>query len=64
LANTSLNVNGKRGDALFEFNIVADGKRVGTGIKKLIVSGLQPFDAELMDGVVAEFDQLRAEYGR
>lgn len=64
LANTSLIVNGKRGDALFEFNIVAGGQRVGTGIKKLIVSGLQPFDAELMDGVIAEFDHLRAHYAR
>jgi hypothetical protein len=63
LANTSLNVNGKRADALFEFNIMAGGQRVGTGIKKLIVSGLQPYDAELMDGMIAEFDRLRAEYG-
>ena len=59
LADTTLNVNGKRGDALFQFNIVADGQVVGTGTKKLIVSGLQPYDPELMAGMVEEFDQLK-----
>lgn len=59
LANTSLDVRGKRGDALFQFNIVVDGDVVGTGTKKLIVSGLQPYDPALMEGVVEEFNQLK-----
>lgn len=62
LADTSLDVKGKRGDALFRFNIVADGEVVGTGTKKLIVSGLQPYDPDLMAGVVEQFRMLKAEH--
>lgn len=62
LADTSLDVKGKRGDALFRFNIVVDGEVVGTGTKKLIVSGLQPYDPDLMAGVVEQFRMLKAEH--
>lgn len=64
LADTSLDVKGKRGDALFQFNITADGQVHGTGTKKLIVSGLQPYDPELMAGVVEEFDLLKAAHAQ
>lgn len=60
LDKTSLNVNGKRGDALFEFILKAEGRVVGHGTKKLIVSGLQPYDDELMQGVIDEFEALQA----
>ncbi|MHA7879101.1 MAG: DUF3581 domain-containing protein [Saccharospirillum sp.] len=60
LDQTSLDVNGKRADALFEFVIKAAGQTVGKGTKKLIVSGLQPYDAELMQGVIDEFNALQA----
>lgn len=60
LADTSLEVNGKRGDALFRFNITADGRVHGTGTKKLIVSGLQPYDPEMMADMVEQFERLKA----
>lgn len=60
LANTSLEVNGKRGDALFEFVIKSDGRVAGKGTKKLIVSGLQPYDAELMQVVIDDFNMVKA----
>lgn len=62
LADTTLDVNGKRGDALFRFNIVADDQVVGTGTKKLIVSGLMPYDPEAMAAMVEEFNRLKAEH--
>ncbi|WP_108125204.1 DUF3581 domain-containing protein [Saccharospirillum mangrovi] len=65
LANTSLDVNGKRGDAHFEFNITADGEVVGTGSKKLIVSGLMPYDSAAMDDMVEQFEVLKQQrFGR
>lgn len=62
LDQTSLEVNGKRGDALFEFVIKEAGRVVGKGTKKLIVSGLQPYDAELMQAVVDDFNSVKAAH--
>jgi len=62
LADTTLDVKGKRGDALFQFNIMADGQLVGTGTKKLIVSGLMPYDPEAMAALVEEFNRLKDEH--
>ncbi|PTY36125.1 hypothetical protein BGP77_02065 [Saccharospirillum sp. MSK14-1] len=61
LASTSLEVNGKRADVHFEFNITAAGDVVGTGSKKLIVSGLQPYDSAAMDDMVEQFEALKRE---
>ena len=60
LLDSSLSVAGKRGDALLEFRITAGGETVGSGSKKLVVSGLCDYDAAAMDEVVAEFYRLKA----
>lgn len=60
LLDSSLEVSGKRGDALLEFRINAGGDTVGSGSKKLVVSGLCDYDADAMDEVVAEFYRLKA----
>jgi len=60
--DSSLEVAGKRGDVLLEFRILADDEPVGTGSKKLVVSGLCDYDPEAMDEVVAEFYRLKAAY--
>ncbi|UYG07201.1 DUF3581 domain-containing protein [Halomonas sp. M4R1S46] len=62
LVDSSLAVTGKRGDALLEFRILAGGEEVGTGSKKLVVSGLCPYDAAAMDEVVEEFYRLKSVY--
>lgn len=62
LVESTLDVNGKRGDVHFLFVIKNGDKVVGRGDKKLIVSGLQPFDAVVMDQVVADFSALKAAY--
>ncbi|MEQ6916336.1 DUF3581 family protein [Halomonas aquatica] len=64
LLDSSLSVVGKRGDALLEFRITAGGEEVGTGSKKLVVSGLCDYDAAAMDEVVAEFYRLKDAYER
>lgn len=60
--DSSLEVTGKRGDALLEFRILAGGEAIGTGSKKLVVSGLCDYDAKAMDEVVAEFYRLKAAH--
>ncbi|MGO2131607.1 MAG: DUF3581 family protein [Halomonas sp.] len=62
LTDSTLEVNGKRGDVRLEFHILAGGEEIGTGSKKLVVSGLCDYDAQAMDAVVEEFYRLKAAY--
>ncbi|RCV89286.1 DUF3581 family protein [Vreelandella rituensis] len=62
LNHSSLEVNGKRADALLEFSIHSNGIPVGIGSKKLVVSGLCDYDAVAMEAIVAEFYRLKAAY--
>lgn len=62
LLESSLDVAGKRGDALLDFRIVAGGEEVGNGAKKLVVSGLCDYDAAAMDEIVDEFYRLKAAH--
>jgi len=55
LAGTSLDVDGKRGNAEFKFNLVDGGKIVGTGVKTLILSGLREYQQEAIDLMVATY---------
>ena len=48
LGNTYLEVEGKRGNAWLEFNLMDQGKAIGTGRKKLVLSGLRPYDEAAM----------------
>ncbi|MEX1056423.1 MAG: DUF3581 family protein [Natronospirillum sp.] len=62
LASRTMEINGRRGDTHFEFNIMSHGEIVGSGTKKLIISGLQTFDADLMNGVVEAFNAAKDTY--
>lgn len=62
LANTQFDVNGKRGDTQFFFDIKDQGQVVGQGRKTLIVSGLQPYDSEAMQAVVDNFLAAKSQY--
>lgn len=59
LAQSSLDVDGKRGIALLRFSIDAAGEVIGTGTKRLVVSGLRTYDEARMQAVVAEFNRRR-----
>ncbi|MBR2515570.1 MAG: DUF3581 domain-containing protein [Halomonas sp.] len=62
LTCSSLDVQGKRADALLEFSIESAGEAVGVGSKKLVVSGLCDYDAAEMAAIVDEFYRLKAAY--
>lgn len=55
LAGTSLEVNGKRGDAEFQFRLVDKGETLGCGVKTLILSGLREYQQAAVDSMVAEY---------
>lgn len=46
LVNSSLEVNGKRGQALLEFCLNDGNKKIGEGTKKLVLSGLREYNHE------------------
>lgn len=62
LASSSLTVTGKRGDALLEFRLTSRGEIIGSGSKKLVVSGLRDYDAVAMEAIVEEFYRLKAAF--
>ena len=55
ISKTSLNVDGKRGDCELHFTFHDDNRIIGGGVKKLILSGLRPYQQEAIDGMVAEY---------
>jgi len=50
-----MEVNGKRATAYLHFQIVAQGEVVGTGFKKLAVSGLREYEAEPLQAFVDDY---------
>jgi len=55
LAKTSLRVDGKRGEAQLQFRFMDEGRIVGTGVKKLILSGLREYQQGAIDSMVADY---------
>ena len=55
LAETSLDVNGKRGDGEFKFRLMNGDDVVGSGAKKVILSGLREYEQDAMDKMVADY---------
>lgn len=61
-ADGSLDVEGKRGVVRFEFRMKSGEDVVGAGSKKLIIGGLIPYDAKLMDDTITVFNRMKAVY--
>ncbi len=55
LADTRLEVNGRRGDAGLYFRIKAGDEVVGTGSKKLVLSGLREYDQDSMQRFTEDY---------
>jgi len=62
LAKTSLSIEGKRGDAWLEFDLVSDGEIVGHGKKHMLLSGLREYCQDSVDGMVTQYKNSKAEY--
>ncbi len=57
-----IEVNGKRGEVHLLFDFTSEGKKVGQGKKKMLLSGLLPYDAEAVDALVTEFNRTKDAY--
>lgn len=51
----AMEVNGKRATAFLHFQIKSDGQIVGSGFKKVAVSGLREYEAEPMQAFVNQY---------
>ncbi|WKE64086.1 DUF3581 family protein [Gallaecimonas kandeliae] len=58
----TLDVEGKRGNALLRFDFVEDGEVVGSGEKLMVLSGLVPYEQAEMDKMVAFYFERKAAF--
>ncbi len=61
-AEDRLEVKGKRGDVRIAFNIKANGVQVGQGFKKLLVSGLKPYEDAVTQKLMDDYLQKKSGY--
>jgi hypothetical protein len=62
LSESTLAVNGKRGDARLRFRISAGGQTVGSGLKTLVLSGLREYDEAAVQQMVRQYDASKTAY--
>ncbi|MFV8835066.1 DUF3581 family protein [Aquisalimonas sp. APHAB1-3] len=62
LETASLGVNGKRGEEWLRFQVVDGDQVVGEGSKKVVISGLQPWDESRMGPFVDDYTARRDHF--
>ncbi len=62
LTETSIQVDGKKGDVRMQFHLMAEGGEVGTGEKRMALRGLRPFESQGMDQMVSAYKRYRSEH--
>ena len=62
LADSRMTVNGKRGDVRLAFEFLCGESVVGTGCKRLLLSGLRPYEQGGMDELVNAYLARRDNY--
>jgi len=62
LADSTLEVKGKRGQALLSFQIEAGGEIVGSGSKKMLLSGLRDYDHGRVQRMRDDYLSWKAAY--
>ncbi len=58
-SDATIDVNGKRGEVFLLFDLMSDGVKVGQGKKKMLLSGLQPYDADVVAALVDDFNRIK-----
>ena len=56
----TFDVDGKRGVVTLNFAFTENGQVVGKGIKRMVASGLKPYDPEAVDDLVRRFNDRKA----
>lgn len=56
---SSLEVNGKRGNVSLQFEFKDGDEVIGTGEKRMILSGLKPYDQTAIDGLIDFYNERK-----
>lgn len=59
LTSSSLQVEGKRGNALLQFSLTEKGRVIGTGNKRMILSNLMPYDDHQMQQMISLYNSRK-----
>jgi hypothetical protein len=62
LVKTSLKIDGKRGDAWLEFDLLSNGEIIGHGKKHMLLSGLRTYEQETIDAMVNQYKESKENY--
>lgn len=55
LTSSALQIEGKRGNVNLEYDILSQGQPVGHGCKRMVLSGLRPYEKAAMDKLVGDY---------
>jgi len=61
-ANSTLVIDGKRGNACLLFDLVSNGSVVGHGKKHMLLSGLREYCQETIDNIVNGYNDKKSQY--
>lgn len=61
-AGASFDVNGKRGLVTLNFEFKDEGQVIGTGLKRMVASGLKPYCNNAIEELVNRFNERKAYY--
>ncbi|NMP31870.1 DUF3581 domain-containing protein [Thalassotalea sp. M1531] len=62
LSESTLTIDGKRGNACLAFNLFSDGKQIGRGEKHMVLSGLRPYCSDTISKISEEYMASKASY--
>ncbi len=63
-SQTQMMVDGKRGNVCLAFKLKSAGETIGRGEKHMLLSGLRPFEREVIDSVAENYARRKAEFNR
>ena len=64
LAKTSLTIEGKRGDACLEFDLLSGDKIIGHGKKHMLLSGLRGYEQDSINAMINQYKDSKTSYQR
>jgi len=62
VGHCELEVNGKRGNVILRFNFINNGSKIGTGEKRMVLSGLREYDQGVIDELVDFYSKRKQDY--
>ncbi|WP_375753885.1 DUF3581 domain-containing protein [Vibrio sp. HN007] len=61
-AGATFDIEGKRGVVTLNFDFKEDGEIVGKGVKRMVASGLKPYNQDSIDDLVSRFNERKEQF--